>query len=83
MTDSTTPSDPGTTAAVAAHNRTKVYVDGPDGIRVPFIEVALSDPPPATAPPEPPGPALRHVGTRLRADGRSARPAPSLDHGAG
>ena len=61
MTDSTTPSDsptdssadsdtgsgaaPGTSAAVAAHNRTKVYVDGADGVRVPFIEVALSDSP--------------------------------------
>ena len=45
MTDSTTPPTSGTTAAVAAHNRTKVYVDGPGGVRVPFVEVALSDSP--------------------------------------
>ena len=45
MTDATIPSDPGTTSAVAAHNRTKVYVDGPGGVRVPFVEVALSDSP--------------------------------------
>ena len=45
MTDSAAPSDPGTTAAVAAHNRSKVYVDGPQGVRVPFLEVALSDSP--------------------------------------
>ncbi len=45
MTDSTQPSDPGTTAAVPAHNRSKVYVDGPQGVRVPFVEVALSDSP--------------------------------------
>jgi len=45
MTDSTAPSDPGTTAAVAAHNRSKVYADGPQGVRVPFLEVALSDSP--------------------------------------
>jgi phosphomethylpyrimidine synthase len=45
MTDATTPSDPGTPAAVAAHNRSKVYVDGPQGVRVPFCEVALSDSP--------------------------------------
>ncbi|HEY5108392.1 MAG TPA: phosphomethylpyrimidine synthase ThiC [Acidimicrobiales bacterium] len=45
MTDETTPPDPTATAAVPAHNRSKVYVDGPDGVRVPFLEVALSDSP--------------------------------------
>jgi hypothetical protein len=45
MTDETTSSDSTTAAAVAAHNRSKVYVDGPGGILVPFIEVALSDSP--------------------------------------
>ncbi len=45
MTDATTPSDPATTAAVPAHHRSKVYVDGPQGVRVPFLEVALSDSP--------------------------------------
>jgi len=45
MADQTTPHDPTTTAAVADHNRSKVYVDGPDGIRVPFVEVALADSP--------------------------------------
>ncbi len=45
MTDSTTPSDPGASAAGAAHNRSKVYVDGTQGVRVPFLEVALSDSP--------------------------------------
>jgi phosphomethylpyrimidine synthase len=51
MTDATTPSDPGTTAdagttaAIAAHNRSKVYVDGPQGVQVPFLEVALSESP--------------------------------------
>ena len=45
MADQTTPHDPTTTAAVAVHNRSKVYVDGPDGIRVPFVEVALADSP--------------------------------------
>ncbi len=45
MTDATTPSEPGTTAAIAAHNRSKVYVSGPQGVQVPFIEVSLSDSP--------------------------------------
>ena len=46
MTDETTPPDTTTTtAALSAHNRTKVYVDGADGVRVPFLEVALSDSP--------------------------------------
>ena len=45
MADETTPHDPTTTAAVATHNRSKVYVDGLDGVRVPFIEVALADSP--------------------------------------
>ena len=45
MTDETTPPDPSSTAALSAHNRTKVYVDGVDGVRVPFLEVALSDSP--------------------------------------
>ncbi len=45
MTDETTPHDANTTSAVPAHNRAKVYVDGPDGVRVPFVEVSLSDSP--------------------------------------
>jgi phosphomethylpyrimidine synthase len=45
MTDETTQPDPTATAALPAHNRSKVYVDGPDGIRVPFLEVALADSP--------------------------------------
>ena len=45
MTDSTAPSDPAATAADPVHNRSKVYVDGPQGVRVPFVEVALSDSP--------------------------------------
>jgi len=37
------------------HNRRKVYVDGPDGVRVPFTEVSLSDSPAADgATPNPP-----------------------------
>jgi len=43
--DETTPHDPTTTDAVAVHNRSKVYVDGPDGVQLPFIEVALADSP--------------------------------------
>jgi phosphomethylpyrimidine synthase len=45
MTAETTPPDPATTAALPAHNRSKVYVDGPRGVRVPFLEVALADSP--------------------------------------
>ncbi|MGA2838519.1 MAG: phosphomethylpyrimidine synthase ThiC [Acidimicrobiales bacterium] len=45
MTDSTAPSDNPTSVAVPAHNRSKVYVDGGEGIRVPFLEVALTDSP--------------------------------------
>jgi len=45
MADETTPHDPITTPAVAVHNRSKVYLDGLDGVRVPFIEVALADSP--------------------------------------
>jgi phosphomethylpyrimidine synthase len=45
MADETTPPDSTTAAAVAAHNRSKVYVDGADGVRVPFIEIALADSP--------------------------------------
>jgi len=45
MTDETTPPDPAATAALPAHNRSKVYVDGPGGVRVPFCEVALADSP--------------------------------------
>ncbi|HEX7459843.1 MAG TPA: hypothetical protein VF279_04370, partial [Acidimicrobiales bacterium] len=45
MTDETTPPDSSTSAALSAHNRAKVYVDGADGVRVPFLEVALSDSP--------------------------------------
>ncbi len=45
MSDPTTPSDSPTTAAVPAHNRSKVYVSGANGVRVPFLEVALSDSP--------------------------------------
>jgi phosphomethylpyrimidine synthase len=45
MTTETTPPDPATTAALPAHNRSKVYVDGPHGVRVPFLEVALADSP--------------------------------------
>ena len=45
MTDETTPHDATTSSAVPDHNRAKVYVDGPDGIRVPFVEVSLSDSP--------------------------------------
>ena len=45
MTDDTTPHDATTTAALPAHNRSKVYVDGPGGVRVPFVEVALADSP--------------------------------------
>jgi phosphomethylpyrimidine synthase len=33
------------TAPHSDHNRSKVYVEGADGIRVPFIEVALADSP--------------------------------------
>jgi phosphomethylpyrimidine synthase len=42
----TTPSDttPSDTPA-AGFNRRKVYVDGPDGVRVPFTEVTLADSP--------------------------------------
>ncbi len=51
MTDSTTdPARPGSvpperTPQLSSHNRTKVYVAGADGARVPFIEVSLSDSP--------------------------------------
>ena len=45
MTDETTPPDPAATAALPAHNRAKVYVDGPGDVRVPFMEVALADSP--------------------------------------
>jgi phosphomethylpyrimidine synthase len=45
MADETTPHDTTTTAVLAAHNRSKVYVDGPTGVRVPFTEVALADSP--------------------------------------
>jgi len=47
MTQPTTPSDPGATASgmAPAHNRTKVYVDGPGDVRVPFVEVSLADSP--------------------------------------
>jgi phosphomethylpyrimidine synthase len=45
MTDETTPHDATTAPAEPAHNRAKVYVDGPGGVRVPFVEVALSDSP--------------------------------------
>ena len=51
MTDATTepapdppPTTP-TTGPASAHNRRKVYVDGPGGVRVPFVEVTLSDSP--------------------------------------
>ncbi len=40
---SSDPSDP--SAEGVGFNRRKVYVDGPDGIRVPFVEVALGDSP--------------------------------------
>ena len=51
MTEST--NEPGPTEGVTltrvtdhpAHNRRKVYVNGTGGVRVPFIEVALSDSP--------------------------------------
>jgi phosphomethylpyrimidine synthase len=45
MTDS--PSDTPTTAPaeVGSFNRRKVYVNGQDGVRVPFVEVALADSP--------------------------------------
>ena len=45
MTDETTPHDATTTSAVPDHNRSKVYVEGPDGVRVPFVEVSLADSP--------------------------------------
>jgi phosphomethylpyrimidine synthase len=45
MTDETTPPDPAATAALPAHNRAKLYVDGPGDVRVPFLEVALADSP--------------------------------------
>jgi phosphomethylpyrimidine synthase len=45
MADETTPDYPTGTAARAAYNRAKVYVDGVDSVRVPFIEVALADSP--------------------------------------
>ena len=45
MTDETTPHDATTSSAVPAHNRSKVYVDGPGGVRVPFVEVSLADSP--------------------------------------
>ena len=45
MTDETTPHDATSTSALPAHNRSKVYVDGPGGVRVPFVEVSLSESP--------------------------------------
>jgi phosphomethylpyrimidine synthase len=61
MTEPTTEaplSDTATTAVTGespAHNRRKVYVDGPDGTRVPFTEVSLSDSPGRGGPvPNPP-----------------------------
>jgi phosphomethylpyrimidine synthase len=45
MTDEMPTPDPATTAALPAHNRSKVYVEGPHGVRVPFLEVALADSP--------------------------------------
>jgi phosphomethylpyrimidine synthase len=61
MTEPTTEAPPtdaattGVTEEPPAHNRRKVYVDGPDGTRVPFIEVSLSDSPGRGGPvPNPP-----------------------------
>ena len=64
-----------------AHNRSKVYVDGPGGVRVPFVEVGpvrLAGP--QRGHPEPAGAPVRHVGPGIGPDGRAARPAPAVDH---
>ncbi len=45
MADETTAHDATTSAALPAHNRAKIHVDGPDGVRVPFVEISLSDSP--------------------------------------
>ncbi len=42
MSDTTTPTAPG---PGPIHGRTKIYVSGPQGVRVPFVEVALADSP--------------------------------------
>ncbi len=61
-------------------SRHKVYVDGPGGVRVPFVEVPLSDSPARNgASPNPAGAAVRHLGTRLGADRGPAPAAGAVD----
>ena len=71
----------GPLAVTTAPARRKVYVEGAGGVRVPFVEVALSASPGLQGTRcQPPRAAVRHLGARVGADRRPPAAARPVDH---